>query len=124
MLSLETDDSQDQTRAVLAKVAETVGDQGVYSISDIVDVAPWHDFQRWLAAGNRNVVIPYAEAICGYERHDAIKAKLTAEERDELVDYALSDLIREIGRHRKSPEATAAFLADLAMREAADAVRN
>ena len=61
MLSLETDDSQNQTRAVLVKVAETIGEQGIGAIADIVDVAPWHDFQRWLAAGNRNVVIPYAD---------------------------------------------------------------
>jgi hypothetical protein len=58
MLSLEIDDSQKQTRKVLGKVAQA-------ALHDIapVDYKPWQDFQRWLAAGERRVVVPFAAAM-------------------------------------------------------------
>jgi hypothetical protein len=57
MLSLETDDSPEQTERVLAKVAEV---EGLNEAGQLIDYAPWHDFQRWLAAGDRRVVVPFA----------------------------------------------------------------
>jgi hypothetical protein len=60
MLSLEIDDSEAQTRAVLAKVAEV---EGLGATTDVVDFEPWHDFQRWLAIGTTEVVVPYAVAL-------------------------------------------------------------
>ena len=62
MLSLETDDSEIQTRAVLVKVAETIGGKAAENITAL-DTAPWHDFQRWLATGTRIVSIPYAGVL-------------------------------------------------------------
>ena len=60
MLSLEVDDSEAQTRAVLSKVAEAEG----YGITTRgIDFRPWHDFQRWLAAGDREVIIPFARTL-------------------------------------------------------------
>jgi phage/plasmid primase-like uncharacterized protein/predicted transcriptional regulator len=58
MLSLEVDDSEKQTKRVLRKVAKIEGmNRGLdYSLV----LAPWHDFQRWLAAGERRVFIPFA----------------------------------------------------------------
>jgi hypothetical protein len=57
MLSLEVDDSEGQTKAVLKKVAavEGLGDQAT-----LLDYSRWHDFQRWLEDGPRSVVIPFA----------------------------------------------------------------
>ena len=60
MLSLEIDDSEAQTRAVLAKVAEV---EGLGSTTNVVDFGPWHDFQRWLANGTTDVVLPFAPAL-------------------------------------------------------------
>jgi hypothetical protein len=60
MLSLEIDDSTEQTIIVIDKVAEVVGlnvEQAGF------DLSPWHDFQRWLAAGNCNVVVPFAREL-------------------------------------------------------------
>jgi hypothetical protein len=59
MLSIEMDDSEAQTRRVLDKVAQVVG------IGDVAPVAhkPWQDFQRWLAVGEKRVVVPFAAAI-------------------------------------------------------------
>ena len=57
MLSLEVDDSEQQTKSVLRKVAEAEG----YNVtSKGADFRPWHAYQRWLAAGDREVVIPFA----------------------------------------------------------------
>jgi hypothetical protein len=59
MLSLEIDDSESQTKKVLDKVAQ------VHGLRDIapVDYKPWQDFQRWLAAGERRVVVPFAAVM-------------------------------------------------------------
>ena len=60
MLSLEIDDSDTQTRIVLDKVAEIVG---LNFEQAVVDYEPWRDYQRWLSAGNRKVVIPFADKL-------------------------------------------------------------
>jgi hypothetical protein len=60
MLSLEIDDSERQTKAVLRKVAEV---EGLNRASGAVDYELWRDFQRWLAAGERRVVVPFAAAM-------------------------------------------------------------
>ena len=52
MLSLTVSDSPEQTRAVM--VARATGS------SPVRDREPWHDFQTWLAAQPRAVVVPYA----------------------------------------------------------------
>ena len=58
MLSLEVNDSEEQTRRVLQKVAEVEG----YNLTPTeADLKPWHDFQRWLAAGECRVTIPFAK---------------------------------------------------------------
>jgi hypothetical protein len=57
MLSLEIDDSEHQTKKVLAKVAQV---EGLNRIDAQVDYKPWQDFQRWLDLGERRVVVPFA----------------------------------------------------------------
>jgi hypothetical protein len=61
MLSLEVDDSENQTRKVLDKVAQVDGLHDAAS----VDYRSWQDFQRWLAAGECRVVVPFAVAMVG-----------------------------------------------------------
>ena len=60
MLSLEIDDSAEQTRRVLNRVALNIGTN---ADKDAIDFHPWHFFQQWLADGNRDVTIPYAEVL-------------------------------------------------------------
>lgn len=60
MLSLEINDSEEQTRRVLQKVALT---EGYNRTPAEADYKPWHDFQRWLAAGECRVVIPFAKTL-------------------------------------------------------------
>lgn len=60
MLSLEVNDSEQQTRAVMRKVAEA---EGLNITNKGADFRPWQNFQRWLAAGDREVIIPYATML-------------------------------------------------------------
>jgi DNA-binding MarR family transcriptional regulator len=60
MMSLEIDDSEEQTRAVLEKVAEL---EGLNQPLDSESFKQWHDYQRWLAVGEVRVVIPFALAL-------------------------------------------------------------
>jgi hypothetical protein len=60
MLSLEIDDSDSQTVSVLDKIAMVVGEN---VSSSAVNFEPWRDYQRWLAAGNRKVKVPFAREL-------------------------------------------------------------
>ena len=55
LLSLTSDDSEDQTRAVLLEMAEEDRDD--------VDLDRWHALQRWLELGDSRTSIPYAKAL-------------------------------------------------------------
>jgi hypothetical protein len=52
ILSLNTDDSTDQTKRVMVQRASEANGAG--------DLRQWHDLQRWLAGAQRRVTIPYA----------------------------------------------------------------
>ncbi len=56
MLSVPSNDSRDQTRAVLIGAAS----ERKRAESDVTE---WHDLQRWLAGQPRAVTIPYAECV-------------------------------------------------------------
>jgi hypothetical protein len=60
MLSLEIDDSAEQTRKVLTKVAQV---EGLNQSTSQVNVKPWQDYQRWLEQGERRVVVPFASEM-------------------------------------------------------------
>jgi hypothetical protein len=60
MLSVEIDDSEEQTRRVLDKVAEMIGR---HAAKASVDFSPWRDFQDWLALGPRKVDVPFAREL-------------------------------------------------------------
>ena len=61
MVSIEIDDSELQTRAVLNKLAQT---SGLNLKPDGSIHHDWQDYQRLLREiGNRNVVVPFAAAL-------------------------------------------------------------
>jgi energy-coupling factor transporter ATP-binding protein EcfA2 len=60
LLSIEVDDSAEQTKRVLTKVAEVHGQNGG---RNQIDLTPWQDFQRSLERSNRKVVVPYAVTL-------------------------------------------------------------
>jgi hypothetical protein len=59
LTSLQIDDSESQTRQVLDMVAQVDGLRDTAPI----DYETWQNFQRWLAAGERRVVVPFAEVL-------------------------------------------------------------
>jgi hypothetical protein len=56
LLSLTVTDTQDQTRAVMAALAEEAGEAGQ-------NVEPWHALQVWLESAEHRVSIPYAKIL-------------------------------------------------------------
>jgi hypothetical protein len=56
LLSLTVTDTQDQTRAVMAALAEEAGEAGP-------NVEPWHALQVWLESAEHRVSIPYARIL-------------------------------------------------------------
>jgi hypothetical protein len=60
MLSLEIDDSAEQTKNVMAKVAQV---EGLNQSATQIDVTPWQNFQRWLERGERRVHVPFADTM-------------------------------------------------------------
>jgi hypothetical protein len=60
MLSLEINDSEAQTKAVLKKVAQV---EGINQSGAVIDYKPWQDYQRWLEAGERRVIVPFAATM-------------------------------------------------------------
>jgi hypothetical protein len=60
MLSLEIDDTEAQTGAVIAKIMAI---EGLNAADTAINVEPWQDFQRWLAIGNTKVFVPFAEEL-------------------------------------------------------------
>jgi phage/plasmid primase-like uncharacterized protein len=85
LLSLELDDSEKQTRCAMRMIARV---RGLNESLDDVDFTPWCDFQRWLAAGETRVCVPFAP-----ELSDLIPAKAVRVRRD------LSQLIVAIKAH-------------------------
>ena len=63
ILSIEANDTAAQTRRVLQKVAELEG--GLVEASKVDP--KWIDYQRWLAAGERRVVVPFARELSEHE---------------------------------------------------------
>lgn len=84
LVSMETDDSEKQTEAVMKKIADLEGEGS----AETIDYATWHDYQRWLAAGERRVVIPWAQSL-----RKLIKAKAVRLRRD------FGQLLRAIQAH-------------------------
>jgi hypothetical protein len=75
ILSLEANDTPNQTRRVVEKVTQTKG-----RLSDhTTDLAPWHAYQRWLSAGERRVTVPFALALA---RHPDLYVKNVRMRRD------------------------------------------
>jgi hypothetical protein len=56
LLSLTVTDTQDQTRAVMAALAEEASEAGA-------NFEPWHALQVWLEGAEHRVLIPYAKIL-------------------------------------------------------------
>src|SRR3984893_4954477 len=73
MLSLAVADTPEQTKAVFRSLARSHHSAGAFQ----VDHERWHRLQRWLAAGHRNVIIPFAGQLA-----DRVLALAVRQRRD------------------------------------------
>ena len=73
MLSLAVTDTPEQTRAVFRSLARNDNSSDAVTL----DYERWHRLQRWLAAGQRNVIIPFAEQLA-----DRVLALAVRQRRD------------------------------------------
>ena len=73
MLSVRTDDTPEQTRRVYDVYADLEEDD-----ADPVDFERWHELQRWLAAGDNRVYVPFMRALAraDADRRDAAAPRL------------------------------------------------
>lgn len=69
MISLASNDSKEQTRAVLISASD---DDEPPRPPDVDD---WLEYQRWLASANRKVTIPYARCIAAQIPPDAVRLR-------------------------------------------------
>jgi hypothetical protein len=67
MLSVTADDSREQTRAILDRLADDV--------EVAVDLQPWHALQTWLKGANHRVVIPYAKKLAAMVPEIAVRLR-------------------------------------------------
>jgi hypothetical protein len=72
LISLGIIDSPEQTKAVMKSLASrAAGNQA----TDKSGLAAWEAFQRWLACGERRVVIPYATALADHIPPAAVRLR-------------------------------------------------
>jgi hypothetical protein len=108
-LSIQVDDTTAHTRRVLDSIA------GRYSgaADEIVNIAPWHAYQRWLARGPCDAAIPFAGAIAQHYWAQANRSKRDFEQV--LTAIAASALMHQARRETDGYGRVIATVDDYAM---------
>jgi len=109
LLSLAVTDTPEQTKAVFQALARNDHSLGIVQ----VDYERWHGLQNWLAAGERNVVIPFAEQLA-----DRVLAIAVRQRRDFgalLTLIRAHALLHRGSRGRNEAGAIVATLVDYAV---------
>ena len=109
-LSIQVDDSREHTQRVLGSIADR------YTAStqpSAVDVRAWHAYQRWLAAGPRDVAIPFAADLASGYLPSANRSKRDFEQV--LTAVAVSALLHQARRDKDAAGRVVACLDDYAM---------
>jgi DNA-binding transcriptional ArsR family regulator len=95
ILSIEADDTSRQTRRVVEKIAEIEG-----GLAEVDKVDPkWIAFQRWLAAGERRVAIPFARALARHAHLYVNSVRMRRDFRQVLTTVKAHALLHR--EHRK-----------------------
>jgi len=109
LLSIPTNDSQEQTKAIMRRLAE--------GKSPTFDYSPWHKLQEWLATQEKNqVVIPYAADLA--EKVPPVAVRLRRDFGSVLRLIRAHALLHQCTRERDNDGRIVATEADyLAVRE-------
>jgi hypothetical protein len=107
LLSLGVIDTPDQTRAVMRALAADDAAK-----INTVAYAPWHALQGWLAAGERQVVIPFAAALAG--RVPPVAVRLRRDFQLLLTLIRAHALLHRATRERDDQKRIIATVADYA----------
>ena len=108
-LSIQVDDTAEHTRRVLDSIAERYSG----AADHIVNLAPWHAYQRWLAGGPCQAVIPFASEIARHYWTQANRSKRDFEQV--LTAIGTSALMHQTGREIDDYGSVIATLEDYAM---------
>ena len=108
LLSIPTNDSQEQTKAIMLKLAE--------GKPQTVNFKPWHELQNWLAEQKCRVVIPYAVYLA--EQIPPVAVRLRRDFRSILRLIEAHAMLHQCTRKRDDNKCIVATEADyLAVRE-------
>jgi hypothetical protein len=80
MLTLSTDDSKEQTKAVIVQAGLEA--QG---LGKKIDYSPWHALQDWLASGASDVIVPFAGALTALIEPHAMRLRRDARTLLQLI---------------------------------------
>src|ERR671910_470662 len=105
LLSLTVTDTQEQTRAVMAALAEEAGEA-------TPDLATWHAFQVWLENAEHRVWIPYAKILADLIPPVAVKLRRDFGALLNLV--RAHALLHQAGRERDGYDHVVATIQDYA----------
>ena len=109
MLSWHIHEDREQTAAVMTGIAK----RAIGTVGASIDLARWHDFQRWIALGPNDAVIPFAQHIT-----DAIKPLMVRFRRDvgSLFSFIkASALLHQAQRQKDTQGRVVATVADYAI---------
>jgi hypothetical protein len=90
MISVPTNDSAEQTRAVLRQLA--LGTDGS------ADLREWHEFQEWIAGAEHRVVTPFAMYLA--DTIPAVAVRLRRDFRSVLRPIAAHAVLHQVNRDR------------------------
>jgi hypothetical protein len=107
MVSIPADDSSDQTKNVLEAQAD---EEDEYEEYEEYDPSAWHDLQRWLESGEREVWVPYSKALS--RLIDPVAIRLRRDHRALLSLIRANALLHRETRPRDKKGRVVATLAD------------
>jgi hypothetical protein len=104
LLSLAATDTADQTRLVLARLADDIREP---------DLTRWHDLQVWLQTGEHQVTIPYARTLA--DLVPPVAVRLRRDFRAVLSLIRSHALLHQVSRERDTAGNVIANLEDYAV---------
>lgn len=109
MLSAYSNETEDQTKAIMARVAQTFTEPGVEEqVERALEL--WHKFHEWLARSNHKVVIPFMPQVVAAITHTPVRFRRDVSQLGSLIQT--STIIHQATRETNSDGYLVATLED------------